>query len=121
MSLALLVLLLGLATYRATVLIVADKIAQPIVEPIQEFFEKRWEAKHPDTEPGEQYQSWVGYLLGCPHCVSVWISGIFTVITDLWFEPLPLPVLVFGAAAAIASFLATARDALDAAASHGND
>jgi hypothetical protein len=51
----------ALATYRGTRLIVEDKVAEPIRDKIWETF---------DVE-----NSYLGYLISCPFCASVWVGG----------------------------------------------
>lgn len=104
----LLVVLIWLATYRLTVLVTDDKITRPIVDPVQEWFERRWLAKHPDGDRNsDQWQSYPSFAFGCPWCMSVYIGAAVTVIVDVWFEPVPLPALVAIAASAVTGFLSS--------------
>lgn len=107
----LLVVLIWLATYRLTVLVTDDKITRPIVDPVQEWFEKRWLAKHLDGDRNSsEWQSQWAWLLGCPWCCSVYIGAAVTVIADVWFEPVPLPALVAISASGVTGFLSSVVD-----------
>lgn len=107
----LVVVLVCLSTYRLTILVVEDRITRPIVDPIQEWSEKRWLDRHPDGDRNSaQWQSQVGWLLSCPWCSGLWIAGILTCVVDLWFEPVALPVLVALTASGVTGFLATVSE-----------
>lgn len=109
------VVLVCLATYRLTILVTEDKITRPLIDPIQEWAERRWLAKHPNGDRNsDQWQSQVGWLLSCPWCSGLWIAGIVTCVVDVWFAPLPMPVLVALAASGVTGFLATMADAAKA-------
>lgn len=90
----LLALLMVLATYRLTRLVVADEF--PPVKAFRESFE----AKHDNA---------LGYLVGCPFCVSVYASGLVTVATWLaltvWGDGLAVPVLTWAGVAGGVSLL----------------
>lgn len=93
----LVVVLMVLATYRLTRLVVADEF------PPVKTFRERFEARHDNS---------LGYLVGCPFCVSVYAAGLVTFVTWLaltlfdTFRPgLPVPVLVWAGVAGAVSLL----------------
>lgn len=109
----LVVVLIALTTYRLTRLIVDDRISKPVVDRVQEWAERRWIAKRPDSDTNsDQWQSSVAYLFSCPWCVSVYVAGAVTVVVDAWFEPVALPVLVAVVASGVTGLLATAEHAM---------
>lgn len=55
-----------LATYRATRLVTADKIS----EPLREWVEAR--------------SDWFGYLTSCDWCLSVWVAPLPAISVVLW-------------------------------------
>lgn len=105
------VVLICVATYRLTVLVVEDRIGRPIVDPIQEWSERRWLDKHPDGDRNsDQWQSPLAFFFSCPWCCSIWIAGIVVCVVDVWFEPVALPVLVALAASGVTGFLSSVVD-----------
>jgi hypothetical protein len=83
--------LVSLATFRATWFITVD-----------------------DFPPIARFRSWVtarfgegsavAYLVTCLWCVSVWLGGFITILTDL-FVSVPLPVLVWATSSAVTGIL----------------
>lgn len=111
--------LLILATYRITKLIVDDRIARPLRDPLQNAAERRWQRKHPDHPPekgcgedGDEWCSSIAYLLSCPWCMSIWVAGALVSITDVFIVGVPLPVLTALAASGVTGFL-SGHDAPD--------
>lgn len=113
--------LIALATYRFTRLVILDAISEPVRErlfnrwpPTLVRAGQRWTGQRlvdrsehsPRPKP-----SWLGKLLDCPWCTSVWLAALITFATAL-FVPVPLPVLTFTAAATAAGFLGTLDRAL---------
>lgn len=90
----LVVVLMVLATYRLTRLVVADEF--PPVKALRERFENN-------------HDNALGYLVGCPFCVSVYAAGLVAVATWLaltvWGDGLPVPVLVWAGVAGGVSLL----------------
>ena len=79
------VLLLGLASFRLTRLIVFDKITEPLRRPFFKEIEEKGEDGMAEIYlvPREKGLSgWVGQLLSCFWCVGVW-SSLFLVILYL--------------------------------------
>jgi Protein of unknown function (DUF1360) len=89
------VLLVCLATWRATHLVVDD-----------DFPPVAWARRLAQRGPG-----WLGDLVGCRWCASVWLAALVTLLTDLTVG-MAHPVLVFAAAAALAPPLAALSDRL---------
>jgi hypothetical protein len=93
-----LLLLLTFTTYRATRLVVDD--AFPPVAWVRtrltgdEWGRHRW----------AWVPRWVGELVSCTWCASVWVSAGVTALTTLWIS-VPLPLLVWATAAAGAAWL----------------
>lgn len=76
------VLLLGLASFRLTRLIVFDKITEPLRRPFFKEIEEKNEEGIPEIYlvPKEKGLSgWVGQLLSCFWCVGIW-SSLFLVV-----------------------------------------
>lgn len=98
-------LVLGaLASYRITRLVTTDKIAEPFTERIRWFFERRWEAKHPEAVPGDEWNSKLAFLLSCPWCLGFWVSGVVTVILSVAYG-LNYPILTWLAMSTVVGFL----------------
>lgn len=85
------VALVCLTSYRLTRLLVRDEF--PPIEVQRARVEARW---------GEH--SWQAYLARCPWCMGVWASGAVTFATWLAVG-LTVPVLAWGAAAAVTGLL----------------
>ena len=116
MSLALVLVVLSLATFRLTRLITRDDFP-PI------FYARRWiQTRRPAVsrrpaqvrvrDTGELYGAspyadywWLGELVSCPWCASAYVAGGLVTVT-WWMHGMPLPVFcwlaVWGAAAALA-------------------
>lgn len=63
---------------------------------------RRWAAgTSPDCEPGDgnDLRPWIGYLLTCPWCVSIWTSPVVLVFPIMW----PTNNLVFLGITALAA------------------
>lgn len=72
-------LLLALASYRLTHLLVFDSIT----EPIRQWFEER---------------GWLGDLIGCYWCCGVWVSGALVGLLMLWPVPARVIILILAVA-----------------------
>lgn len=57
---------LALATFRITRLIVKDQIFNPLRDWI-------WN-KYPPTDEFMRPKTNIGYLISCPHCTSIWVA-----------------------------------------------
>lgn len=90
----LLVVLICLAVYRVTRLLVAD--AFPPIAAGREWVERRF---------GEG--SSIAYLVNCPWCTSVYVAVAVVAAVDLGTEhPVPVPGLLVAVASAVAGLIA---------------
>ena len=113
MNLVLTVILMALATHRATRFITRD--AMPIIAVPRERFVNRWAAY---DEPEEMrgvalhpkgtnvFMRSAAYLWECDWCASVWVGGILTLITANLID-LPLPWLVWPAISSVTGLIAS--------------
>jgi hypothetical protein len=92
-------LLMALAAYRVTRLLVADQF--PPVEVQRERIAARY-----------GNESWQAYLSRCPWCAGVYVSAITVGLTDL-AASVPLPVLTIPALSAVVGLLSAIDVALD--------
>lgn len=83
--------LVSLATFRATWFVTVDDF--PPMKLFRESVERRF---------GER--SSLTYLVTCLWCVSVWLGGFITILTDL-FVSVPLPALVWATSSAVTGIL----------------
>lgn len=96
-AVALLVLVaLALTSYRLTRLLVVDEFPPIKVQRVR--LAQRW---------GEE--SSLTYLSRCPWCAGVWVSGLLTLASWATVDSLPVPLLQWGAAAAVTGFLSAAE------------
>lgn len=102
------VVLVALATYRLTHLVVSDTITKGPRETLQLRFEARKEKRSGTVTPDE-WQSSIAYLLSCPWCASIWVGGLVTLITALTVG-VALPVLTWLTASAVTGFLSEVTD-----------
>lgn len=109
---ALVVLLLPLAAYFISWVIVHSKIALPFVMRWQLFWERRWERRHPEGGDTDEWQSRLAYLPSCIWCTGFWISGMVITATG-FFISVPLWGLVWLYMAALIGIIdsLTHRDA----------
>lgn len=101
---ALVVALVCLASYRATRLLARD--AFPPLAVHRARVAARW---------GDD--SWQAYLSECQWCAGVYVSGLVTLAAWLAVD-LPVPFLVWAAAATVTGVLAVLVEALDKIADH---
>jgi hypothetical protein len=83
---ALAVLVLAFAVHRVTRLLVGDKITEPLRLRL-------------GVDRDGQYRPWIGYLVTCPWCVSVYVATAAVLAAAL----LPWPVVAWPALAAACS------------------
>lgn len=108
MSTGLVVLLMSLASYRATRFLVYDEF--PPVKWLREKFTTPYTLPHGDPRRHEtRVPYWLAYLWTCPWCMSAWTSGFITLLVWLLIG-LPAPVLVWGAVSAVAPLLSHLED-----------
>ena len=86
-----LVIVLGLVTYRVSRFIVLDTL----IEGWRDVFHS-WLLRKPKL-----WRVKLEELLGCPFCVSIWVSAGAVALTD-WQTSVPLPVWVWLGAAVVA-------------------
>lgn len=112
-----LLILMFLTTWTLTRLAVTDTL--PFVrvprDAITGWLDPRDETNRPtqprgkDGEPKEPALGtvgrWLAYLLTCPRCMSAWVAAAVVAATGHWYS-VPAPILVWGAAWAVASWLA---------------
>lgn len=123
----LLILLLVLATYRVTRLIIEDSFP-PIAVPRDHLInwwapDEEWilakdrhgAYKHPKANPhwGALGRS-LRYLFTCPWCMSVWVGTAIVWGTDVWFAHVPLPVFVVAAASGLTGLMSALEEKLSA-------
>jgi hypothetical protein len=99
-----LVALASLAAYRVTRLATADKIAEPFMERLRWWFEKRWYAKHDEEGSQTDWNSKWAYLLSCAWCLGFWVSGVTTVLVSMAYG-LDYPILTWLAMSTVVGFL----------------
>jgi hypothetical protein len=103
-------ILLGLAGFRLTRLIVFDKIAMFIRRPFMEEREETNENGEFETYiviKGKGLKKWLGELLSCYWCTGVWVTGaLFLLIT--FYPVIGKPVIIIFAAAGMAGILESA-------------
>ncbi len=99
--------LLSLATFRLTRLIILDKITAFMRAPFFEVEEKDL----PDGTveetvmfKGSGLRRWLGELLRCHWCVGIW-SAIFLFIGFHYFSTIFIPIIIILAVAAVASII----------------
>lgn len=108
------VVLLTLATYRGTRLVVEDRLFgwDGVRLRIQGWAETRWiERQVPEEyrQAARDSDTWISplaYLLSCYWCMSVWVGGVLTLATDLAVG-LPTPALVWLTASAVTGLIAS--------------
>lgn len=98
MPLWLLIIVLGLACYRATRFVTKDDFP-PIRTP------REWIAGD-GADPGTRHApEWLAELVTCPWCASGWITAAAVALTD-WRTSVPLPVFTWGAVWALTALTA---------------
>lgn len=100
-------ILLSLAVFRFTRLIVYDKITGFIRAPFFET-EEKWlsdgSLEEIITFKGGKWKRWIGELLRCHWCVGIW-STIFLFIGFHFFTSIFTPIIIMLAIAAMASII----------------
>ncbi len=98
-----LLLLVTVASYRLTRLIVDDTF--PPVAWVRE----RLTGESSTASRWSWVPEWVSALVSCSWCASVWVAGGVTLLTAVWIG-LPLPLLVWAVAASGAAWLSHLED-----------
>lgn len=108
MSTGLIVLLMTLAAYRASRLLVHDEF--PPIKWLREKFTGPYTLPQGDSRrTATRVPYWLAYLWTCTWCMTVWTAAGITLVTWLSTD-LPLPLLVWGAVAAGAALLSHLED-----------
>lgn len=119
MSTLILIVVLALATHRATRLLTRD--ALPLIATPRTRFVNRWAAyDEPEEMKGVAvhpkgtniFMRSVAYLWECDWCMSVWVGGILTLVTSQLIN-LPLPWLVWPAVSSITGLIAQRESPTD--------
>ncbi|MEH7223922.1 DUF1360 domain-containing protein [Bacillus sp. JJ1566] len=102
-------ILLGLASFRLTRLLVSDKITEFIRRPFHEVIQEEL----PDGTVEEYIQlkgtglkRWIGELLSCYWCTGVWSTAFLYILYELYL-PLSEPLILIFAIAGLASIIET--------------
>lgn len=82
--------LLALAVFRITRLIMQDEISEP-------FREWVWKKYPPNTTK-------IGYLISCPWCLSIWVA-VFLVVLYVFVPWIAIPVAAVFALSAVAGLI----------------
>jgi hypothetical protein len=99
-------ILMTLATYRLTRLLVVDNFP-PIL-----YVREKLTGDEETNKPSLPWVPWwLEYLAGCYWCMSVWVAGGMTLAVTLSIG-LPYPLLVWGGIAALAPWLSHIEDYL---------
>lgn len=99
-------LIIFLAAYRLTHLVVFDKI----FEPIRNLFVRRYYVKYSDglvvryELQGGEIRQFVGKIMNCFWCAGIWVSAL---TTSLWIHDLVSWFLITLASATVVGFLGT--------------
>jgi hypothetical protein len=94
-----LVIMMTLAAYRLTRLVVEDTFP-----PVQ-WVRDRITGDDPQVARWGGVPNWVGALISCSWCASVWIAAGVVLLTWVWVA-LPVPLLMWATVAAGAAWLA---------------
>ena len=103
MNTALLTTLLCFATYRITRLLIRDTF--PPVRIIMARIVGKDEKKLEGTK-----LEWLGELLTCYWCASVWVSSVLVIMTQVATSDLRYPLLVWPTAAAVGALMIHRED-----------
>lgn len=120
-DLLVLAVLVGLAAFRASRFLAKDSLLDAVRYrffrrfPPTEFWCRHYRTRFTSGKPGSWQISdrptrrpvWLGRLVECPWCSSVWFAAVIVAIVDLWCMPVRLPVLVWAAGCSVAGLCAT--------------
>ena len=99
MTYPLLLLLMTVATYRVTRVVVEDTFP-----PVQWVRDRVTGEQQPVVQRWRWIPDWVSELIGCSWCTSVWVAAGVVTLTLPWAS-IPLPVLTWLAVAAGAAWI----------------
>lgn len=100
-------LLLCLATFRVTRLIVFDTITAFLRRPFHDLIEETNENGEKETYivvKGKGLQYWIGELLSCYWCVGVWVA-FFLWLFNMVYPTLAAPFIIIFAITGVASII----------------
>lgn len=95
--------LMCLATYRLTRLVVEDTF------PPVAWVRDRLTGDEPGVARWRRVPDWVGALVSCTWCSSVWVSFGVVLTCQLWLG-LPVPLLTWAGVAAVGAWLSHLED-----------
>ncbi len=99
--------ILFLASFRLTHLIVFDKIAtfirDPFITVTHQTGPDGQPMLHTEIKADKGWRYWIGSLLSCYWCVGVWASLVVVIL--YWLVPYSYPLLLILAIAGVASFI----------------
>lgn len=98
-----LLLTLTFASYRLTRLVVHDTF------PPVAWVRDRLTGDDPRVTRWRRVPEWVGALVSCTWCSSVWVSFGVTALTWVWID-IPVPLLTWGAVAGLSALVAHMED-----------
>lgn len=104
----LVVVLVALATHRATVLLAEDKILDRPRLALQWRFERAVE-RRTGTVTDRTWQSPAAYMLSCRWCLSIWVGGVMTAAA-VYTVGVPMPVMTWLAASSVTGVLKGSRE-----------
>ncbi len=102
-------ILIGLATFRLTRLIVFDRITEFIRKPFLEEFVEQNEQGQEETyivPKGSGIRKWMGELLSCYWCTGIWVS-FFWVLFYLFYPNVAVFLILIFALAGFAAIIET--------------
>ncbi|HEX7056281.1 MAG TPA: DUF1360 domain-containing protein [Bacilli bacterium] len=100
--------MLILASYRLTHLIVFDKITEFLREP---FLRRKRVIEHGEAKTKKEPTSMFGYLLNCYWCTGIWIAailGIFYLLYPAWARPFIFILSIAGGQAVLETVVGVA-------------
>lgn len=95
-----LILILGLVTYRVARFIVLDTLIDGTRDKVLDTLEKK-HGRAGDSKKALLYSKLTD-LLGCPFCITIWVSAGACLATRIFVGSFPMPVWVWLATAATA-------------------
>lgn len=112
----LLFILIVLAIYRITRLIISDTFPPfgiPRLHLINYWYpDSEWLVKNPDAKPHwGSFGYSLRYLFTCPWCMSVWVGAVLIPVVDIWYD-VPAPWLVWAAGSALTGLMSGIEEKL---------
>lgn len=108
MSVELLLILMSLVTYRLARLLVHDEF--PPIKWLRDKLTDPYSAPQSSSiRQSTRVPYWLAYLFSCHWCMTVWTSGLVTLLVDVTVG-VPLPLLVWLGIAAAAAWVSHLED-----------